>query len=260
MKNFSVSILMTNYNKSVFLNKSINSCIKQNYKKKEIFIFDDCSTDDSKKILKNLKVENISIIYNKKKKFKSGALNQLYGTKKIFSLSKGEIIFLLDSDDYLKKNKVIFLEKIFRDNKNLNFIQDIPYLSKKRGAFKLNKKNTSYSVWPSFYPTSCITIRRKFFLDFLKLSCASKYSHLEIDARLCIYAFLKKEFKTINKILTIYNFDQFGITSKYKKFGLNWWKKRNEAYSYMKYLMKKMKIKFIPGYDYYFTKLINYII
>ena len=62
------------------------------------------------------------------------------------------------------------------------------------------------------------------------------------------------------KNLTIYNFDYLGITSKYKKFSLNWWKKRGEAFDFMKILMKKMKLKFIPSLDYFVTKVINFFI
>ena len=48
-KNF-VSILVTNYNKERFLKKSIKSCLRQNFKNKEVIIFDDCSSDNSIKI------------------------------------------------------------------------------------------------------------------------------------------------------------------------------------------------------------------
>ena len=47
-KNF-VSILITSYNKSSFIKKTINSCISQDFRNKEILVFDDCSTDNSKK-------------------------------------------------------------------------------------------------------------------------------------------------------------------------------------------------------------------
>ena len=47
-KNF-VSILITNYNKSRYLKKTISSCLNQNFDNKEILVFDDCSTDDSLK-------------------------------------------------------------------------------------------------------------------------------------------------------------------------------------------------------------------
>ena len=36
MTKIAVSILITNYNKSFFLKKTIKSCLNQNYKKKEI--------------------------------------------------------------------------------------------------------------------------------------------------------------------------------------------------------------------------------
>ena len=104
MNEENASILITNYNKEKFLNNTIRSCLNQNYSKKEILIFDDCSTDNSVKLLKKFK--NLKLLINKKKKFKSGPLNQIYGVNKLFKKSKGEIIFLLDGDDQFKKNKI----------------------------------------------------------------------------------------------------------------------------------------------------------
>lgn len=61
------SVLITNYNKSNYLNRCINSCLDQNTKKKfEILVFDDCSTDNSLKILKSYG-SKISLVVNKKK-------------------------------------------------------------------------------------------------------------------------------------------------------------------------------------------------
>jgi glycosyltransferase involved in cell wall biosynthesis len=57
----SVSILITNFNKDRFLEKSIISCIKQKYKEKEIIVFDDCSTDNSKEILRRKKKNKNSL-------------------------------------------------------------------------------------------------------------------------------------------------------------------------------------------------------
>ena len=66
MKKNLVSILITSYNKSSFIKKTINSCISQDFRNKEILVFDDCSTDNSRKILK--KYKKIKLILNKKKK------------------------------------------------------------------------------------------------------------------------------------------------------------------------------------------------
>ena len=250
-----ISILITNYNKEKFLKKSIKSCLKQNFKKKEIIIFDDCSNDKSLKILK--KFSNIKIIKNKKKKYLSAPLNQIYGLSKIFEKSKAEIIFLLDSDDEFKINKLSKVFSMFENDKNLKFIQDTPFLTSSKKVAKLKSKISLFTIWPSFFPTSCIAIRKNFLKKFFKLAMKDKFPNLEIDARLSIFAFLMNEFKITNKSLTYYNYDQNGITSRYNKFNILWWKKRNEAFEYTKFLTKRLKLNFYRGPDYYITKIIN---
>ena len=133
MNKIFASILITNFNKGRYLNETLKSCINQNFKNKEILIFDDCSTDDSLKIIEKFK-RKIKI-KKKKKKFTSGPLNQIAGITNLFKKSKGEIIFFLDGDDSFKKNKVKNIVEIFERNKEMNFIQDQPYL------MKLKKKN-----------------------------------------------------------------------------------------------------------------------
>lgn len=254
-----VTILITNFNKEFFLKKSIKSCIYQNHDLKEIIVFDDCSDDNSLNILKKFK-KKIKLIKNKNKKFKSGPLNQLYGLKKLVKYSRGNLIFLLDSDDFFKQNKLKIIHDYFHNNKNVNFIQDTPYDSLKKKKLKLKNKFHFFSIWPSFYPTSTISMKKKFFLDFIKYSAYKKYPNLEVDARLVIYAHLTNNFRILKKSLTIYNFDNLGITSHYNKYSLNWWKKRYEGFSYMKFLSDKMGLKFKPGPDYYLTCIINLII
>ena len=256
-KNF-VSILITNYNKSRYLKKTISSCLSQNFDNKEILVFDDCSTDNSLKILNKFK--KIKVIRNKKKKFKSGPLNQIYGLNELFKISKGNIIFLLDSDDMFRKNKLFEISKIFKKNKKINFIQDTPLINLFKKRMLLKKKKFFFSIWPSFFPTSCITFKRSFFQNFLKVLRKNEFPNLEIDARLSIYAHIRKQFFLTKKCLTIYNYDENGISSKYKKFSKNWWKKRDEAFSYMIFLMKKFNIKLFLGPDFYLTKIINFFI
>ena len=67
MKNNFISILITNYNKSKFLNKSLKSVLNQNYRNYEIIIFDDNSLDNSLEIIKKYKKINLIQNNNKKK-------------------------------------------------------------------------------------------------------------------------------------------------------------------------------------------------
>ena len=253
------SILITNFNKSQYLDNTLRSCLNQNFKKKEIFVYDDCSTDDSLKIINRFK-KKIKILKNKKKKFKSGPLNQINGIIDLFQRSKGEVIFFLDGDDFFKRNKIKSIVRFFERNKQINFIQDKPYSTKYKKTMSIKKKYHTFSIWPQFYPTSSIAVRRIFFLEFLKYIEKNSFSNLEIDARICMFAFLKNQFLTTDKSFTNYNFDKEGITSKYKKFSILWWKKRNEAFSYLLFLHKKLKIRFNYGIDFFLTKLINFFI
>ena len=96
-----ISILITNYNKEKYLKKNLQLVFKNSYQNFEVILFDDVSTDNSNKILKKFK--KIKIIKNKKKKFNSPSLNQIYGIISCYKKSKGKILCLLDSDDFLIK-------------------------------------------------------------------------------------------------------------------------------------------------------------
>ena len=69
-----ISIIITNYNKSKFIIKGVKSCLNQKYKEIEIIFFDDNSSDDSLKKIKDFKKKNeinLKIISNQKKKEQS---------------------------------------------------------------------------------------------------------------------------------------------------------------------------------------------
>ena len=105
-----VDIIMPNYNKGEYLEKSIKSVINQTYKFWKLYLIDDNSTDKSISILKNYKKEKrIKIILLKKNKGPSYCRN--IGLK----LSKSNLICFLDSDDFWYPKKIekqlIFIKK-----------------------------------------------------------------------------------------------------------------------------------------------------
>tara|TARA_Y100000591_G_scaffold332183_1_gene368570 strand:- start:1250 stop:2020 length:771 start_codon:yes stop_codon:yes gene_type:complete len=248
-----ISILITNYNKEKFLRRNIELLYKSLFKNFEIIIFDDVSTDNSLRTIKHFK--KIKIIKNKKKKFFSPALNQIYGTVECYKKSKGKLICLLDSDDFFKKNKLSEVKKFFDINSKLNCLYNFPVAKKNKFNFKIKDKK---NIWPSIFPTSCISLRKKVMRKFIFFAKMYEFPNLEIDARLNIFMkFYYNEYNFIEKKLTIYNDDQFGITSKIPKFSKHWWFRRIEAYNYMQYILKKKNKTFIKTIDYLITKIIS---
>ena len=125
MKKIKASILIANYNNQKYILDCINSILNQDFEGKfEIIFHDDNSRDNSLDIIKQFK--NIKIIKNKKTKF--GSYNQMDAIRRSFDKSKGEIIFLLDSDDYFKKKKIKILIELFNKNKSLEVVYDLPII------------------------------------------------------------------------------------------------------------------------------------
>jgi len=258
-----ISIIISNYNNGKFLERCINSCLNQTYINKEIIIIDDLSVDNSHVILKKYQnYKNIKIFFNKKKISRYPALNQLNAIIKGFKFSKGEIICLLDSDDFFERNKLKVIYWYFKKNNDKNFIQDTPYLyySKDKKIIQyLSKSN--FKTFPSFYPTSTMSFTRYFFKKFISNCFSKKFPLIEIDARIAIFVnHLYYEIPNIKKNLTYYFQNKNGINSNNTKFSFNWWIKRNEMHNFLKFFHIRKKIKANISLDYLITKIIFFLL
>jgi len=93
MEKNKVSVVMANYNKAKYLPESIESVLCQTYENLELII-DDCSSDDSKKIVEHYARKDCRIypIFDDKRKGSAPSRNQ--GLK----VASGEYIAILDSD------------------------------------------------------------------------------------------------------------------------------------------------------------------
>lgn len=96
-----VSIITPVYNSEKYLEETILSVINQTYKNWELLLIDDCSIDNSYKIIeKYLADERIKYLRNERN---SGpAVTRNVGLEN----SNGKYIALLDSDDFWKKDKL----------------------------------------------------------------------------------------------------------------------------------------------------------
>ncbi|QLL56894.1 MULTISPECIES: glycosyltransferase family 2 protein [Empedobacter] len=120
-----VSVIIPNYNHSSYLKERIDSVLNQTFQDFEVIILDDCSTDNSKEIIEAYRNHpKIShIVYNEKN---SGSTFKQW--KKGIELSKGEWIWIAESDDWCNS---LFLETLISDtddNLSVIYCQSVTYL------------------------------------------------------------------------------------------------------------------------------------
>ena len=66
MSNDLVSIIMPSYNTGKYIKQSIESVIAQTYENWELIIVDDCSTDDTEKVISQFYDDRIKFFKNEK--------------------------------------------------------------------------------------------------------------------------------------------------------------------------------------------------
>lgn len=95
-----VSVIIPTYNRSNFLERAIYSVSNQSYDDFELIVVDDASTDDTKKILKN--IQDPSFSYFRHETNQGGAAARNTGIKH----SSGKYIAFLDDDDFWLPEKL----------------------------------------------------------------------------------------------------------------------------------------------------------
>lgn len=152
MKENKITIITVTKNSEKFLKKCIDSVLSQNYHNYEHIIVDGNSEDSTKSII-NLYGKKIRFFLNKNDKGLYDAMN--YGIKK----AKGDIIGILNSDDYYFKNTLKIVNKYFNKDTNLDFLFGGVYKHKLIYGYEPWKINFSFG----FYSTHSVGffIRRK---------------------------------------------------------------------------------------------------
>jgi glycosyltransferase involved in cell wall biosynthesis len=255
------TVLIANYNNAKYIDRCVNSVITQSYKKLEIIFIDDSSTDDSLKVIKKYS-KKIKVI-KKNNKLGVGCFDQIETYHEGFKKSKGKIIFLLDSDDFFKREKVTILMNEFNKNKKNNILYDLPIkkFSKKKNLFIKKKNKLIKNYWPYFAPTSCISFRRNKFKKIFSLINFRSYSDIWLDFRIGIVSiYIFKQYNFIEKNLTFYRQSENNISSGFKHISINWWRRRMQAHHFVKFFFLKHKIFYKKNLDYYVTYFINLLI
>lgn len=172
MQNSLVSVIITVYNVEEYIEKCLNSVLRQTYENLEIICIEDCGNDNSYNIIKSYEENDnrIKVIKNINNfgpgKSRNNGIN----------MANGDYIYFIDGDDYIDQNyienMVIKIKehnvnvvcnakilKIYKDKQDNKFI-------KKETDFILNKKLEWNKNFAKTMPTSAWS--KLYNLKFLK--------------------------------------------------------------------------------------------
>lgn len=89
-----ISVLIPTYNSELYIKDTLESILNQTYKKLEIIVIDDASTDRTVQLVKKYKDKRIKLFINDNNLGISGNMNK--GIK----LSNGKYLAIMDADDW----------------------------------------------------------------------------------------------------------------------------------------------------------------
>ncbi|MCD8215151.1 MAG: glycosyltransferase [Clostridiales bacterium] len=110
-----VSVVVPNYNHSLYIRKRLDCIYNQSYKNTEVLLLDDCSTDGSPEIMREYAEkypEKSRVMFNEKN---SGGV--FYQWAKGIKSAEGDLVWIAESDDFCETNMLEKLIPAFEDEK-----------------------------------------------------------------------------------------------------------------------------------------------
>lgn len=104
------SIIVILYNQANYIKETIESILKQTYQNFEIIISDDCSTDNTLDIIKNIKDPRLKYV---KTQYNMGINANINNACKYVS---GDLVVILGGDDKLRPNHLEKMHEVFSNN------------------------------------------------------------------------------------------------------------------------------------------------
>lgn len=202
-----VSICIPSYNHGAFIGEAIQSVLDQTYQDLEIIVVDDCSTDNSKEVVKSFKDPRIKFFRNEKN------LGMVPNTNKALRLAKGEFIGVLNSDDYCGSKMIETALKMFDENPEIGFTYssyvvvnengEIITKVKSCGCNKVFKSKEGFKklAFGSIAAPSGVMVRRKCYEDVGPFDEEFPYCH---DWNMCLRLSLKYDFACLSDYLLYY--------------------------------------------------------
>lgn len=150
-----VSVIVPVYNHEKFIGETIQKVISQTYQNWEMLVVNDCSTDGSWKIIKELARKDDRIRTFKNKKNRGLVLNWKF----LINNSRGEFVAFLEGDDFFYRNNLRKKMKIFEEYPdvgmvycNFNVVNEKgEVITKNHNKFQHIKTYRNESIEPSEY-------------------------------------------------------------------------------------------------------------
>ena len=150
-----ISVVIPAYNAAKTIRQTLESCLQQSYPPHEIWIVDDCSTDNTTSVVKEY--ASVNLITLTKNAGPSACRNAGWGA------ATGDIIAFLDADDVWHPEKLDILNKVFGAHATLKFLGH-PYTLKSFGEpipeVSLVKQCYLSILISNPFQSSCISVRR----------------------------------------------------------------------------------------------------
>jgi len=170
--NLKFSILMPVYNGAKVISPTLRSILSQSFDNFELIIVDDCSKDNTERVVRSFKDKRIKFFKNKENLGYPGNLEEC--KKK----ARGDIFYLMGQDDILGKDALLNTYNIFEKDENIGavtrpyfwFDKDInkPVRAKKQLNSKRNEiieinddKEKIIKIFSTLDQLSALALRRK---------------------------------------------------------------------------------------------------
>ncbi|NOU95114.1 glycosyltransferase [Paenibacillus sp. LMG 31456] len=150
-----VNVIMTTYNRRKFLEIAINSFLQQDYPNIEIIVIDDCSSDGTDLMMRELYGNENRVIYKLNEKNLGPGINRLNAYE---TYADGEYILFFDDDDYLiDMNYITKAIKFHINHPEVAFV----------GAGTFYEYTKTGELNPSLLNLSGVVNRQEYFLKFM---------------------------------------------------------------------------------------------
>lgn len=172
------SIITVVLNNEKYIERAIKSVVSQIYKNYEYIVVDGGSKDKTQDILKKYKKKISKIIIKKDK-------NMWQAMNRGISASKGEIICIINSDDYFTRNALKIVNKYFQSH-NIDYF--FGAVKKRKIFYHFNPENIFYKF--NCYPSHSISF-------FVKKKIHKDLGYYDEDLKFCAdYSFFYKLFNS----------------------------------------------------------------